>query len=128
MSTEQQRIDKLEAEFKELQGFAKEARSSIDKIAADLKDRAEEGYEDFKDNAEDVWDEAQSQGRALLGKTGRKAKKAYYNTLDYTQEHPWRVTSSALALIGVAGLVCYLVSERSNNQLDYLRRRYRDLF
>ena len=127
MSTEQ-RIDKLEAEFKELQGFAKEARSSIDKISADLKDRAEEGYEDFKDNAEDVWDDAQSQGRALLNKTRRKAKKAYYNTIDYTQEHPWRVTSSALALIGVAGLVCYLVSERSNNQLDYLRRRYRDLF
>ncbi|MBV7435564.1 DUF883 family protein [Cardiobacteriaceae bacterium TAE3-ERU3] len=127
MSTEQ-RIEKLEAEFKELQGFAKEARSSIDKIAADLKDRAEEGYEDFKDSAEDAWDEAQSQGRALLSKTRRNAKKVYYNTLDYTQEHPWRVTSSALALIGVVGLVCYLVSERSNNQLDNLRRRYRDLF
>lgn len=127
MSTEK-RLEQLEAEFKELKGFAKEARSSLEKIAADLKDRAEDGYEDFKDSAEDAWDEAQAQGHSLWKKTRKGAKQAYYTTVDYTQEHPWRVTTSALALIGLVGVVCYLASERSNSQLDLIKRRYRDLF
>ena len=138
MSTDK-RIEKLESEFKQLQDLVKEVRSSLGQKGEklkdraedryeDLRDRAEDHYEDFKDSAEDAWDEAQSRGQDFLKKTRRTAKKAYYNTVDYTQEHPWRVTTSALALIGVVGLVCYLASERSNSQLDYIKRHYRDFF
>lgn len=124
----EKRIEQLENEFKELKGFANEARTSLEKLVADFKDRAEEGYDEFKDSAEDVWDEAKSNGKSLWKQTRRGAKKAYYNTIDYTQEHPWRVTTSALALLGVVGVICYLASERSNSQLETLKRRYRDFF